>query len=128
MRKGSRAYGGADPELVEGDVFRIVIKVPEFGERKSSETQQVEAHDDTQLTGEVTGEVKKLLSVLSGEMKRKEMQQELGLKHEDHFRDQYLVPALHAGVIEMTQPDSPKSPTQKYRLTEKGKKAREQLK
>lgn len=29
MLKYSRAYGGADPELVEGDVFRITIKVPE---------------------------------------------------------------------------------------------------
>ena len=32
MMKYSRAYGGAEPELIEGDVFRIVIKVPEFGE------------------------------------------------------------------------------------------------
>jgi len=28
---------------------------------------------------------------------------------------------LASGLVRMTQPDSPKSPTQKYRLTEKGK-------
>jgi hypothetical protein len=54
-------------------------------------------------------------------MKRKELQQKLGLKHEDHFRDAYLIPALDSGYVEMTQPDSPRSPTQKYRLTELGR-------
>jgi ATP-dependent DNA helicase RecG len=33
----------------------------------------------------------------------------------------YLEPALALNLIEMTQPDSPKSPTQKYRLTAKGR-------
>jgi ATP-dependent DNA helicase RecG len=33
----------------------------------------------------------------------------------------YLEPALKSELIERTQPDSPRSPTQKYRLTEKGK-------
>jgi hypothetical protein len=35
-----------------------------------------------------------------------------------YFRQRYLSPALSAGLIEMTQPDSPKSPTLKYRLTQ----------
>jgi ATP-dependent DNA helicase RecG len=61
------------------------------------------------------------LKVFSGEMKRKELLQKLGLKHEDHFRDAYLIPALNSGLVEMTQPESPRSPTQKYRLTELGR-------
>jgi ATP-dependent DNA helicase RecG len=56
-------------------------------------------------------------------MKRVEIQQALGLKHEDHFRKAYLLPALKAGFIEMTIPDKPKSRLQKYRLTQKGRKA-----
>ncbi len=76
------------------------------------------------LTMEVTMEVKKLLKVIQGEMKRKEMQNALGLKNDDHFRLAYLAAALADGLIEMTQPESPKSPTQRYRLTEKGSKAR----
>jgi len=52
----------------------------------------------------------------------------LNLKHGQTFRDNYLNPALKEEFIEMTQPDSPKSPTQKYRLTAKGKALKEQLK
>lgn len=74
-----------------------------------------------EVTGEVTGEVIKLLGAMKGEMKRTEMQSALTLKHEDHFREAYLRPALDAGFIEMTIPDKPRSRLQKYRLTGKGK-------
>jgi len=59
--------------------------------------------------------------VIQGEMKRIEIQNALKLKNDEHFRLAYLTPALAQGVIEMTQPESPKSPTQRYRLTAKGR-------
>jgi ATP-dependent DNA helicase RecG len=46
----------------------------------------------------------------------------LGFKHREHFRKTYLIPALNAGLIEMTIPDKPKSGLQKYRLTLAGEK------
>ena len=42
------------------------------------------------------------------------------MKHRPTLEQDYIKPALYLGLIEMTQPDSPRSPTQKYRLTEKG--------
>jgi DNA-binding PadR family transcriptional regulator len=54
-------------------------------------------------------------------MRRQELQELLGLKHEDHFREAYLKPALEAGLIEMTVPDKPRSRLQKYRLTNRGR-------
>ena len=54
-------------------------------------------------------------------MRRKELQAALGLRHEDHFREAYLVPALSAGLLEMTVPTAPKSRLQKYRLTQRGR-------
>jgi Fic family protein len=74
-----------------------------------------------EVTIEVAMEVKRIIGVLNGEMKRKEIQSALKLKNDDHFRLAYLLPALTDGFIEMTQPDSPKSPTQRYRLTARGR-------
>jgi len=61
-----------------------------------------------------------MLQVMEGEIKRSEIQERLGLKHEEHFRKSYLLPALELKVIEMTIPDKPTSRLQKYRLTKKG--------
>jgi len=36
------------------------------------------------------------------------------------FRDQVIQPLMDQGLLEMTHPDSPRSPQQKYRLTEQG--------
>ena len=73
-----------------------------------------------EVTQEVTPEVR-LLSVLVGEMTRQQLKQALGLKDDEHFRKAYLLPALDAGLIEMTIPDKPRSSKQKYRRTDKGK-------
>ena len=43
------------------------------------------------------------------------------------FRHQVLKPLLDQKLVEMTQPDSPNSPTQKYRLTGKGRQLLETL-
>ena len=72
------------------------------------------------VTPEVTPEVRKMLSIMKGEMTRKEIQQLLGLKDEKHFRTAYQQPAIAAGLIEMTVPDKPNSRLQKYRITPKG--------
>jgi len=69
---------------------------------------------------EVTAEVKKLLFVITGDHSRNELQELLRLKHAEHFRKAYLLPAMQAGLMEMTLPDKPKSRLQKYRLTETG--------
>ena len=51
----------------------------------------------------------------------------VGLKDRMHFTNHVLNPLLTSGILEFTQPDSSHSPTQKYRLTAKGEKMREQL-
>ena len=66
--------------------------------------------------------------VIVGEMNREILQQNLGLKHRQHFIKNYLNPAIKEGYIELTVPDKPKSVLQKYRLTEKGLKLKQELK
>ena len=62
----------------------------------------------------------KLLEILDGELSVREMMARLGLGSRDKFLKNYLYPALKAGVVEMTQPESPRSPRQKYRIRERG--------
>jgi hypothetical protein len=78
-----------------------------------------------QVTDPVTDPVARLLSVLRGSvpLKVSELMAKVGLAHKATFRANYLKPALVAGLIEMTNPASPNSPAQSYRLTEPGKKA-----
>jgi len=73
-----------------------------------------------EVTPEVTMEVKRLLNAIIGEHSRKELQEMLKLKNAEHFRKAYLLPAIKAGVEEMTLPDKPKSRLQKYRLAQNG--------
>ena len=49
------------------------------------------------------------------ECSTKELMELFELKHRPTFRDNYLLPALELGYIEMTVPDKPNSSKQKYR-------------
>ena len=57
----------------------------------------------------------------TAELGSSDLMQTLGLSHRPTFRNNYLNPALEGGWIERTQPDSPRSPPQRYRLTGKGR-------
>ncbi len=73
-------------------------------------------------TDQVSDQVARLLRALSKQpLTNQALMLELVLNHRPSFRNNYLNPALDAGLIERTQPDSPRSPTQKYRLTAKGR-------
>ena len=77
------------------------------------------------VTPHVTPHVRRLVTVLRGEMSRAELMDALGLADRRHFARTYLQPSLDAGVVEMTLPDSPRSRTQKYRLTVPGRQVRD---
>lgn len=74
--------------------------------------------DTDQVSEQVTEQVEKLLEIIGGkEYSTKELMELLGLKHRPTFRDNYLLPALKLGFIEMTIPDKPNSSKQKYKKT-----------
>ena len=62
-----------------------------------------------------------LLAKMVDPMSAKEMRQFCGLKDATYFKTTIIDTLIEGGLVAMTQPDSPKSPTQKYYLTEKGK-------
>ncbi len=74
-----------------------------------------------QETRQVTPQVEALLSILAGEMTRQDIQSALGLSDRENFRKLHLLPALAAGLVEMTLPGKPNSRHQRYRLTPLGR-------
>ena len=92
LLKYSALYGGTKPELIEDDIFRVVVP----------------------LGKQAAEQVGKLLAFCSEPKSRKEMQKFLGLKHREHFRSDILQPLLDQGLLKQTIPDSPTSPKQKY--------------
>ena len=77
-------------------------------------TLPISAHDHASV------QVKKLISILTREMGRAELQEVLSIKNRDYFRTDYLNPAIDQGYVEPTIPNKPNSQNQKYRLTAKG--------
>ena len=99
-------------------VFRYAKPLSEAGQVTGQVTEQV----TEQVTVQVTEQVKRLLRSLKGSpCGTREIMEALQLRHRPTFLYDYLQPALEANLVAMTQPDSPKSPTQKYRLTDKGR-------
>jgi len=61
-------------------------------------------------------QVEKLLAVMGDDwLSTQDMLARLGLSHKATFRKNYLRPALQAELVVMQDPDSPRSPRQKYR-------------
>jgi Fic family protein len=82
-----------------------------------------EAVETDQVSDQVTDQVAALIRVIgTAELGSNDLMQAMGLSHRPTFRNNYLNPALEGGWIERTQPDSPRSPTQRYRLTGKGRR------
>ena len=137
IRDGAKAVDCPEPAFGAGNFATVIFRPnPEVRRAAGGElgpTPQVTGEVAGEVTGEVAGEVApqvveevssraKLFRAMFREMTRHEIQEALGLKHEDHFRSAHLLPSLDAGLIEMTIPDKPRSRLQRYRLTAAGRR------
>lgn len=114
----AQELGLPEPQIIElGLRVRVVVRLAQ-ALPTASPPQTITDQVKDQVTDQVTDQVRRLLACLQmGPLSTKAAMQKLGLSHRPTFVQTYLQPALQAGLIEMTQPQSPKSPTQKYRLT-----------
>ena len=110
------------PEYRQNE-FMVYATIRQHGDVVGQVTEYV--HEDTSKgtsKGPSKGQVFRLLEVVVKEEKSaREIMEMLDLKSRDKFLSNYLNPALKEGLVAMTQPNSPKSPTQKYYLTDIGK-------
>ena len=81
-----------------------------------------------EVSDQVSDQVRKLVEILQGEMSLVELLEKFGMNNRSYFRKHYLGKAMAGGYVEATLPASPRSPTQKYRLTEKGRTYLEAIK
>jgi DNA-binding PadR family transcriptional regulator len=74
-----------------------------------------------QADRQVTPQVETLLKECSEAVSRGQLMEVMGLKDRANFSKTHLEPALAQGWVEMTLPQTPNSPNQKYRVTDKGR-------
>ncbi len=119
--KYTRLYSGAEPQFVEGDIFRTIIPLGEAVAATVGPTSVSNVSVTTEVSTEVTTEVKldpmkltELLNFCTVPRTRKEMQDYCGIKTEKYFREKIIKPMLTEGFIKRTIPDKPNCRNQKY--------------
>jgi ATP-dependent DNA helicase RecG len=116
MRYGN-AYGGADPELIEGDVFRIVVKVPEFG--AVSPQRPLLTPEPGAQSGAQSGAILQALS--KAPLSANKLMERLGLSSKTGAFKRNIKELMDRKFIVYTLPKKPGSRLQKYQLTDAGK-------
>ena len=102
LYKYCKQYTGADPILLEQDLFKIEMQLP-IGVLVSHATPQVE-------------KISEIIIFCQQPRSRKEIMSQLGLQDVRHFREAILNPLLAQGVLILTIPARPTSPNQKYQV------------
>jgi len=114
--KYNKIYSGADPEFIEGDVFKTIIPLTEQA------TTQATNQDTNQATNQATNQdtslndekIKSLLEFCKVPRTREEMQKFMKFNNRGYFRTKILNPLVNGGLIKMTLPEKPTSKNQKY--------------
>ena len=126
MVDACKAQGVAEPEYEEnGGFVKIVF-------RKAVTKQSPSSHQVVTKLGVSWGEVgrklgisweevEKLIVALQHPMLLNDLKELYGWKNASKFKEKYINPLIAEGLADMTVPDKPTSPNQKYYLTEKGK-------
>jgi ATP-dependent DNA helicase RecG len=107
--KYNKIYSGADPEFIEGDVFKTIIPlIPQATHQATPQaTHQAEMDAEDKRT-------ESILDFCKEPRSRKEIQEFLGLKDRSYFANSILKPLVKGNLLNLTMPDKPTSPNQKY--------------
>ncbi len=94
---------------------QVTAQVSEQVSEQASEqvTAQVSEQASEQATNQVTLE-KMILEYCTLERSYSDILNQFGYKSKGYFRKKYLNPLIQAGKLNLTAPDSPRSPMQKY--------------
>ena len=126
-------YSGAEPEFIEGDIFRIIIPLsvgamtkvgprtaPDAGVQVSKQVRKSGAQvrkSDMQESITVKLDIVKLNALLEycvEERSAAELQEYCNISSREYFRKNILSPLVHSGRLMRTIPDKPNSSKKKY--------------
>lgn len=125
-------YSGAEPEFIEGDVFKIIIPLSvgsmtkvgpgtspvasaQVGAQVSAQVGKSDTQDKTAVTVKLDiGILNRLMDYCSEPRSGSELQQFCGISSREYFRKNVLMPLVKSGRLKRTIPDKPNSSKQKY--------------
>ena len=111
--KYTKLYSGAEPQFIEGDVFKTIIPLSPIATAKVGPSSTQDSTQD----GTQDGTQERLINLVnfcSVPRTRDEMQQFYGIATREYFRKHVLKPLIDSGKIKRTIPDKPNSKYQKY--------------
>ena len=112
--KYTKLYSGAEPQFIEGNVFKTIIPLSPVATAKVG--PEGNDQDSDQVTDQVSDQVvfDKIVAFCTVPKTKKEICSYLGYSNLTYFSRNYLKPLLENGRLAMTLPDKPKSKNQKY--------------
>ncbi len=105
ISKYIKEYQKGEVQFIENDIFKVIITL---GENNTPHvTPHVTPHDEQDKTSLI-------LEFCTEPKTRDEIQNYLGLKDRKYFSKNILGPLISQDLLQLTIPDKPKSPKQKY--------------
>lgn len=121
LYKYAKVYGGSDPELIEGDVFKIIIptKDEEIGKGNISiATWKPQVLPKHTTSNPQVLRTNKIVEFCQEPRSRSEIQTHIGIKDRKYFMNKILNPLLEKGILQLTDQENPNNPNQKYVVSE----------
>ena len=126
--KYTMMYSGAEPEFIEGDVFKIIIPLsvgsmtkvgpgtsPVVSEQVSTQVRKSSAQVENPVTVKLDiSKINALLDYCTEERSAAELQRFCEINSREYFRKNILTPLVQSGRLKRTIPDKPNSSKQKY--------------
>ncbi len=104
---------GGHADIQEDENFRVTVYLEAATPQA---TEQATPQANPQATQQVDSKrTSKILEFCRTPRSREEIQTMLGLKDREYFRKDILEPLIASGKLELTEPDKPTSPKQRYK-------------
>lgn len=124
MIDACRSQGVPEPVYEENGGFVKIIFKKSLMEQTGHQAVTKLSPSCHQVVAKLSPSVPKILELLremANPMSAKAMRQFCGQKDHSYFKNNVIDPLVAEGIVAMTHPDTPKSPNQKYFLTDIGK-------